>query len=304
MKIITNLNTKIKDETVICLGSFDGLHLGHQALIKNALLEANNRNIKSAVFTFSNHPASIITNKDEPNLLVDNKQKTTMLRDFGLDYLLMVEFNENIMKIKPEDFVKKILVDNMNVRKVIVGFNYRFGHKGKGNTEVLNELGDKYGFEVEILSPVMKYNQVISSTLIRSLISKGEIKDANKLLGFSYTIKGQVVDGKKRGKSMGFPTANLKLKNNYVIPRLGVYKTKTIVGSNEYLSVTSVGKNPTFKNDNKISIETYLINFDKNIYNENITVKFVNFIREEIKFENKDELIQQMKKDINYVLNK
>ncbi|MBS4539895.1 bifunctional riboflavin kinase/FAD synthetase [Clostridium sp. D2Q-11] len=298
MRIIENISNKINDKTVICLGSFDGLHRGHKTLIENVIKEAKQEGLKSAVFTFSNHPASIISNREEPKLLINNNHKTEILKKLGVDYLIMIPFSTEFMKMEPEDFVKNILVDNLKVQRIVVGFNYRFGYKGRGDTDLLKKLSEKYGFEVEIVSPIKYNGEIISSTVIRNLISEGNIKKANKYLDRYFSIEGKVIHGKKRGKGMGFPTANIDLNSNYIVPKLGVYKTETIYNSSKYDSVTSVGMNPTFENGEDISIETYLLNFDKNIYDEDIRINFIKHLRNEIKFQSKDELVRQMTLDV------
>lgn len=302
MKIINNINEKIQDQTVICLGSFDGLHRGHKTLIENVINEAREEGLKSAVFTFSNHPASIIANREEPKLLISNDQKIDILDNLGVDYLIMIPFSTEFMKIEPENFVKNILVDNLNVKRVVVGFNYRFGYKGRGDTELLKKLGDEHDFKVEIVSPIKYKNEIISSTVIRNLISEGRIEKANNYLDRPFSIEGKVIHGKKRGKSMGFPTANIELNSNYIIPKLGVYKTETVYNSCKYKSITSVGKNPTFGVNEDISIETYILDFDENIYDKNIKINFIEHIRDEMKFESKEELIEQMNLDLRYAL--
>lgn len=303
MKIIENINNKIEDETIICLGSFDGIHMGHKTLIKDVINDSKEEGLKSSIFTFSNHPASIISDKNEPKLLINNNQKIKMLKKLGIDYLIMIPFSIDFMKIQPEEFVKNILVDNLKVKRIVVGFNYRFGFKSKGDATLLKKLGQKYDFKVDIISPIKYNNDIISSTAIRNLISEGNIGKANKYLDRYFSIEGKVIHGKKRGRGMGFPTANIKLNNNYVLPKKGVYKTQTIYNSYNYNSVTSVGINPTFKTKSDISIETYILNFDKNIYNENIKINFIKHLRDEIKFKSKYELIEQLKLDVENSFN-
>lgn len=301
MKIIKNINEKIKENTVICLGSFDGLHIGHQTLIENVIKESKEENLKSVLFTFSNHPASIIPNKEEPKLIITNDEKVETLKKTGIDYLVMVAFSKEFMRMDPEDFVKDILVDNLNVKKIVVGFNYRFGYKGKGDTNLLKKLSDLYDFKVDIVSPIKNNGEVVSSSLIRKLILGGNIKKANKYLGRLFSIEGEVIHGKKRGKNLGFPTANIYLNNNYIVPKTGLYKTNTIYKSNRYNSLTNVGFNPTFERNRNISIETYILNFNKDIYNEEIKVEFLEFLRDEKKFNSKEELIEQMNSDIRSI---
>ncbi|MBS4536002.1 bifunctional riboflavin kinase/FAD synthetase [Clostridium sp. D2Q-14] len=303
MRIIENINNKIEDETVICLGSFDGIHRGHKALIEDVIKESKEKGLKSLVFTFSNHPASIISDRNEPKLLINNDQKIKMFQKLGIDYLIMIPFSIEFMKVAPEKFVKNILIDNLNVKKIVVGFNYRFGYKGKGTTRLLEELGIKYEFKVDIVSPVKYKGDVVSSTTIRKLISEGNVRRASKFLDRYFSLEGKVIHGKKRGRSMGFPTVNIQLSSNYILPKKGVYETETIYNSHKYKSLTSISINPTFECERDISVETYILNFNKEIYSENIEINFIKYIRDIIKFKSKDELIKQLKLDVNSISN-
>ncbi|MGO1367937.1 MAG: bifunctional riboflavin kinase/FAD synthetase [Senegalia sp. (in: firmicutes)] len=301
MEIIENINKQIKDKTVICLGSFDGLHIGHKTLIKNVMKKSKKENLKSVVFTFSNHPASIIPNKPEPKLIITNEEKIKILENIGIDFFIMIAFSKEFMQMKPENFIKEVLVKKLNVKRIVIGFNYKFGYKGKGDANLLKKLGEEYDFEVEVVSPIKNNEEVISSSIIRELILNGEIKKANKYLGRNFSIEGKVIHGKKRGKNLGFPTANIYLNNNYIVPKMGVYKTKTIYKSNIYNSLTNVGLNPTFEKNKEVSIETYILDFNEEIYDENIKIEFLYFLRSEKKFSSKEDLIKQMKLDVRAV---
>lgn len=300
MNIISYENNEaVKYNTAVALGNFDGLHIGHQILINTMTKSARERNLKSAVLLFKNHTRTV-TKDLKSGILTNYKQKIDILDDLGVDIVYTMDFNRDIMKLSCESFVENILVKKLRAKLVVIGFNYKFGYKASGDSIYLAKLGEKYGFEVIVLGPVYENGIIVSSTIIRKLIKNAKIKEATNLLGKPYTINGIVVDGKKRGTTMGFPTANLKLDSNYLIPKFGVYKTNTIFEGNKYLSITNVGKNPTFEGEN-ISIETHILNFNENIYGKKISVEFIDFIRDEKRFTNKDALKDQVMKDIEAV---
>lgn len=299
MKILNVNNTIYNEEVAIVLGDFDGLHTGHLALINAVKKEAKINNIKSSVLFFNNHTRSVTKKSKDLNLLSDNEQKLAILRELNIDIVYSINFNKEMMSLSGEEFVKKILLGKLNTKVVVVGFNYKFGHKASCDASLLKKFGEKYGFKVIVVAPVCIDGQLISSTLIRNLIKQGNIKKANKFLGREYSIKGKVIEGYKRGRRLGFPTANLKADGNFTIPKFGVYKTSTVVDNKKYLSVTSVGKNPTY-DEKDIKIETHLIDFKEDIYGQRLEIIFLEYMRDEIKFNSEIELINQISYDIKY----
>lgn len=300
MQVFINKDIKLNEGTAVSLGNFDGLHIGHKLLINTMKEKAKLHNLISSVFTFTNHTTRTISSNNFPNHIISNEKKIELIENLGINILYMMNFNEDVMNLSSEEFVKKYLVQQLNVKLIVVGFNYKFGFEAKGNTETLKLLGKKYGFEVIVLDPIYIEKDIISSTYIRNLIREGNIHKCNELLGRAYTIIGSVVNGKNRGRDLGFPTANIKLLDDYVIPKRGIYKTVTKVGNDVFLSVTSVGTNPTF-GKNETTIETYILDFNKNIYNEVIEVSFLDYLRDEIRFNNEHELIAQIEKDVRIV---
>lgn len=300
MDIITDKSIKIKGSTAIALGRFDGIHLGHQELISKVISKGEELSLIPAVFTFKNKSSNILKESRLAGSLIDDDRKKEVFRDMGIELLYIIDFNEEIRQMIPEDFVKDVLVDKLNAKVVVVGFNYRFGYKGKGTIETLKKYGEKYGFEVIVIEPVSIEDTVVSSTLIREFLLEGNINKVNKMLGRNYRLKGKVINGKGRGKSLGFATANIELNDFHILPKLGVYKTRTCYGNKVYLSITNIGDNPTFNND-KVTIETHIFDFDQNLYDSTIEVIFDEFMREEIKFNSKKELIHQINKDIKQV---
>ncbi len=301
MKIIINKDMKISDNTAVALGNFDGIHIGHKALIKSTIDKGKQKGLIPSVFTFNDHTSKLL-NKNLTGFLLSKSRKEEILKQIGVKLLYKIDFNEIIRHLCPEDFVKEILVNKINAKLVVVGFNYRFGYKGMGNAETLKKLGKKYNFDVDVIEPVVIDGDVVSSSLIRQLITKGHIEKANKMLGRNFTVEGSVIQGKSIGKTLGFPTANLELDCNYVIPKFGVYKTSTYYMGIKHRSITNVGYNPTFKSNN-VNIETHILNYEGDLYNKQIKIFFENFIREEMKFKDKDSLVYQIKKDISSIYN-
>ncbi len=289
-------------ETAIALGNFDGLHIGHKKLIKSMVEEAKELNLKPSILMFDNHSKSITSGK-APMCLTSKSQKDEIAKNIGVEVIYSIKFDQNLMKLQPEEFVKDILLDKLQTKLVVIGFDYRFGHKASGNAETMKELGKKYGFKVIILEPIYLNDILVSSTKIRELLNEGNLELANEMLGRNYQVVGKVIPGNKVGRTLGFPTANLDLLDNYTIPKHGVYKTKTTLNEKTYLSATSVGYNPTFDNY-KLKIECHIIDFKDQIYEEIISLDFVEYLRDELKFDKLDDLIEQIDNDIKNVISR
>jgi riboflavin kinase/FMN adenylyltransferase len=232
-----------------------------------------------------------------------NDTKVNILRSVGVEILCLVEFNKQVMQTTAEEFVLELL-NKYNMGGVVVGFNYRFGHKNQGNVELLKELGEKYSFKVEVINPLDFEQELISSSRIRALIERGDIIEANKMLFKPFMLSGRVVTGKKLGRTLGYPTANIQVDEKFVMPSSGVYYTNVKYNGDFYIGMTNVGYNPTVECTNEINVETYILNFDNDIYGEDIDVFFLERIRDEKKFSSLQQLIEQMKKDFHYVKGK
>lgn len=304
MEIINDkFDGELKGKTYIALGSFDGLHLGHMCLIDRCMELSREFGVNSMIYTFKNHPLSVVNPEAAPKLLMDNFTKQELLKDIGIDILCLTEFNENIMHMDGEAFVKQLL-SKFNMAGVVVGFNYRFGYKNHGNVELLLDLGKKYGFSVFVINPMDYDAELISSSRIRKLIEDGMIAEANHMMFKPFRLRGSVITGKQLGRKLGYPTANISVDERFVIPKPGVYYSNVRYNGEYYLGMTNVGYNPTVESTNKINIETYILGFDKFIYSEELDIFFIERIRDEIKFSSLEELITQMKKDYNYVKGK
>jgi riboflavin kinase/FMN adenylyltransferase len=298
-----NFKAKLEYKTYIALGSFDGLHLGHMGLINKTLELAKKNNVKSMVYTFKNHPLSIINNEKVPRLLMDNETKLNMLEQLGIDIVNLANFDVEYMKISPEAFIEN-MVKHYNIKGLIVGFNYRFGYKNSGDIDLLKEYSRKLDFELHVIESVTYEGEVVSSSRIRGLLNDGSVKEANKMLILPYRLKGEVIKGKQLGRTLGFPTANLKYDTNFQSLSTGVYFTVIEYDNSLYKGITSVGFNPTIEPvDDSIKIETYILDFDRYIYGEVISVYFISRMRSEVKFNSLEELTSQLKKDKEYAEN-
>ncbi len=285
-------------KTGVALGNFDGVHIGHQMLIENTVKSCRENDLSSIIFTFQNHPKNITNEPNSVKKIATWKEKIEVIESLGVDYLIAVEFDSRFKKMKPEDFVIKILIEKLNMKKANCGFHYRFGHKAMGNIALLKEMSTAFDFDLFVLEPVMIENILVSSTIIRELISTGKMEECTKFLGRNYSLEGTVISGKSLGKKMGFPTANILVNEDRVIPPNGVYITKCSINNNVYKSITNIGYNPTVGGDKRL-IETYIIDFNNEIYGKDLKIEFYKNIRCEIKFNGIEDLKNQISKDVN-----
>lgn len=297
MKIFNTLD-EIKDiePCAVALGNFDGVHKGHRELIMRAVETAKKHGIKSAVFTFSNHPKNLIPGCKKTKNIIYQEEKAVLIEQLGVDYLFNLEFTKDVLTMDPIDFIEDILVKKFRAAETFCGFNYRFGYKAAGDVKLLQEYGAKRGFIVNVIDPVIIDGEVVSSTLIRGLIKSGEVDECYKYLGRNYDIGGEVVVGNKLGKSLGFPTSNIMIDENMVTPPNGVYITYCIYNGKKYPSVTNVGVKPTVGIYKK-NMETHIFNFNKELYGKHIKVEFLKMTRDEVKFNSYEELSAQIARD-------
>lgn len=287
-----------KKKRYVALGVFDGVHLGHQKLIKLTVDKAKQNNGISIVVTFDPHPNKIIFPEKNVLLLTTIEERANLIKKLGVDILLVIKFNKIMQEMSPKDFIINILVDNLQAKELFVGFNYKFGFQGKGNVDCLKKYGKLYGFKINILKPEIKENIKISSSRIKEYIKSGSIKKAKGLLGHNITITGKIVSGKGRGKKvLNFPTANIKTSSDKIIPLNGVYLVEFIVDNQEYYGVMNIGFKPTFKETER-TMEVYIMDFDKKIYNKKVIVNILQKIREEKYFNTADLLKKQIENDI------
>ena len=280
---------------IICLGFFDGVHKGHQLLIHEGLLQAKRRGIAGCVYTFDVPPG-----KKTGGEITPLAHKKEILEEMGVDILYVDNF-KNLKATPPREFVEKVLIERLQAKGVVAGFNYTFGHKGEGETALLHEILDKHGVDAIEIPKIVIDGAGVSSRRIRKCINEGDMRAAEKLLGRPFYIQEKVFAGKKLGRTMAIPTINQSLPQNSVQMPLGVYVSRTTVEGKPYFSVTNVGKRPTVGEFDDITVETHILHFSKDIYNQEIKVEFLKMLREEKKFDSLEELKRQMQKDVQSV---
>lgn len=292
---ITNLTDTYKN-IVVALGTFDGVHIGHQNIIKTAIALAKKINGTSVVFTFSNHPLGIVCPEKCPLRIVENSYKEKLMEELGVDVLMNIPFTKEFLKLTPLEFLE-LLKNNLAPKYIVVGPNYSFGYGGQGKPSLLLTMEDKFGFKAEVSQAICIDNKIASSTRIRKLIAKGNIAETNKLLGKYFSIQSKVILGDQRGRVLGFPTANLTIPSGRAIPPNGVYAVYVIIKNKVYQAIANIGTNPTFNGLDR-HIEVHIFDFDQDIYNELIEVAFVEKIRNEQHFDGANSLIKQINCDI------
>ena len=299
IKIYNNFKiSKNHKNSILLIGNFDGLHLGHQKLFKLAKKYKKKNNLKIGVITFDPIP-KMFFNKSLLNYRISNlNQKIIYFKNFNIDFLIVKKFNLQFSKIKALTFIKEIIYKKLKANYIFVSNNFRFGNKREGSVKLLKSLQKKYNYKIINPNPLKKKNKIISSTLIRNLLSNGKIFDVNKLLKRNWAIEGIVKKGRGMGKKIGFPTCNIDL-NEYVIAKPGVYVVKVLQGKSKKTlkGIANLGYRPTF-NQKKIILEVNIFNFNRNLYNKKLTVQFIKFIRGEKKFKGIDQLRKQIKLDL------
>lgn len=301
MILIQNIDKNVEPGGIFALGNFDGIHLGHKEIIENVKKLAKKNKSYSGVIVFEPHPRKFFM-KDKNNFyLSDIKTKKYLLESLGLDSCIVLEFNEKLAKQNPEKFVEEIIFKKIKPSHLIVGYDFRFGNKRSGNSDDLLRLCSKYNISVSIVDKQLKDGTVLSSSIVRDLIQEGDFKKAELLLGHKWLIKGKVIEGDKRGREIGFPTANLNV-DEIIQLKFGVYAVEVIFDGKSYKGVSNYGIRPTFDGEN-ILLETHLLDFSGDLYGKDIIVSFVKFLREERKFEGINSLKDQIKKDSEEALN-
>ncbi len=313
MKVISlNGSSKLKfKRTCVAIGIFDGVHRGHQYLILKMIKAARRLRASPLVITFFPHPAHVLRPDIDLKYLNSLQDRFRFLSGLGVAYCLVVPFDKTFARIEPEDFIKKILVRQLGVKAIFVGEDFRFGKDRSGDIGLFKKLGPECGYAMHPVSALKQGRQVISSTRIRLLISAGKLKEAAALLGRPVSVSGPVIKGSRRGKALGFPTANVDYQQGTVplnskeqspaaiLPPKGVYLVKAHLGRKVYPALANIGTRPSFERQkDHLHLEVYILNFSKNIYGRHIEVQFIKRIREEKKFSSPQELIQQIQKDI------
>ncbi|MGW8250104.1 MAG: bifunctional riboflavin kinase/FAD synthetase [Anaerolineales bacterium] len=286
------------DNTWLTIGSFDGVHLGHQAIIHQLVSGAKQAGASAVAFTFHPHPAVVLGKRQDALLITDPEEKAFLLNKLGVDVVITYPFTKETAQLTAEQFVA-MLHDHLGLRRLFVGQDFALGHGREGNVSRLGELGEKSGYQVEVIPPVKNGDIVISSSQIRSRILNGEILQAERLLGRRYTLSGRVVPGDARGKMLGIPTANLSVSEERMIPKAGVYVCRAFIGGEAWGAVANIGVRPTFE-DGPVSprVEAHLINFNGDLYGLDLSLEFVDRLRDEQRFSSIQSLVEQIHTDI------
>ena len=296
MRYLTNLNSSHNKASVITIGNFDGLHLGHRKLIYTVKKLAIENAYESIVFSFHPHPHKLLNKKDFPGMIFSREEKRKRLEEIGIDTYIEYPFTKEFANYSAKEFVENILLKQLNAKIIVLGSNNKFGKNQEGNVNFLKERTSLWGLSVIEIPPVLHNDLVVSSSRVREELIKGNIEIVNELLSLPYIVKGTIVEGRKIGRQIGYPTANILPEKDRLYPPNGVYLTKTKYRNKTYNSITNIGCNPTVRGKNRI-IETYIDDFCQMVYGESICIKFYKWLREERKFSNLDELVEQLNSD-------
>ena len=298
MKLFESINEfQSTKKTILTLGTFDGVHIGHKKILERLTQNTENGKYESLVLTFFPHPRMVLQEKSEIKLLNTISEKSKLLEKSGIENLVIHPFNESFSRLTAEEFVHSILVNQFHIQKIIIGHDHRFGRNRTANIDNLIAFGAEYGFEVEQISAQEIQDVSVSSTKIRKALQDGNMSLANEYLGYAYFLTGEVVKGKQLGRTIGFPTANIQIKEDYkLIPKNGVYAVKTFISQKEVFGMMNIGFNPTV-NGQKQTIEVNLFDFDADIYGEKLEISLLKYLREEQKFGSVDLLKEQLNQD-------
>ena len=295
-------NAKIARPTVLTLGVFDGLHLGHQLIMQTVVERARAIGAVPTVITFEPHPRALLHPESAPPLLQTFDQKIEALGVLGIEQTIVIHFDQKFAQIRAEDFLRAVISERLHAREVYLGCGFAFGHDREGNIELLRTVSQSLGFFADEVPELRLRGRRISSSRIRELLQQGKVNIARRMLGRPYGVEGRVVRGAERGATLGFPTANLRPQNR-VIPRDGVYVTATLIDGQWRRSVTNIGTRPTFGSDNEISVETFVMNWSGDLYGDVVRVRFLHRLRSEKKFGSIDELKSQIEHDVTRASN-
>ncbi|MGZ4127772.1 MAG: bifunctional riboflavin kinase/FAD synthetase [Actinomycetota bacterium] len=285
--------------TVVSIGVFDGVHRGHQALMRTVIDKAKKLNATPVVVTFDRHPLAVIAPGSEPPLITTVPQRARVMGAVGIRALVILHFDDEMRHMSPEEFVRAVLVEGLGCVHVVVGANFRFGHQQAGTIETLTDLGARFGFGVTIFALQLgEEDEVVSSSLIRQHIAEGQVEQVAQELDRPYVLEGTVEHGASRGRDLGFPTANLEVHDRMVLPKLGVYAGWMSWQGQRYPAVVNVGLNPTFGDRDTPIVEAFIIDFDRDLYGEQIEIEFTHRLRDELRFPDADALVRQMHADV------
>ncbi|MDV7696072.1 bifunctional riboflavin kinase/FAD synthetase [Chryseobacterium soli] len=297
MKVFKNFKDYSSQKPLaLSLGMFDGVHLGHKSIIDALTKVGTQNNLETAILTFWPHPRFVFNPNEDLKLLNTIDEKKLLIEKYGVNNLFLKEFDDEFRNLTGEEFVRQILVDQLNVKYLIIGYDHSFGKNKSGNFALLQELSKELDFEVDQMEAINIHENNISSTKVRNALLEGNIKEANEMLGYSYSVSGKVVHGKKIGRTIGYPTANIETESIKLLPKKGAYIVEVYIKGQFYKGMLSIGTNPTVNGDS-LTVEVYILDFNEDIYGENITVQFRDFLHDEIKFEGLEKLIERLDED-------
>ncbi len=284
---------------VVTTGTYDGVHLGHKTIIKHLKNIAKKNNGETVVLTFHPHPRMVLQENSDIKLLGTIDERINSLEEAGIDHLIIIPFTKEFSRISSLEFVRDILVNQVGTKKLVIGYDHHFGRNREGSFEHLVEFGPMYGFEVEEIPAIDVKDVNVSSTKIREALAEGDISKAKEYLGRNYSLSGIVVAGEQIGRQMGFPTANIKIKESIkLIPEIGVYAVKVFHNENQHNGMLNIGYRPTIGNQNELSIEVNLFDFNANLYDEELKIEFISKIRNEKQFKDVGQLKEQLERDL------
>ena len=286
----------IDRDSVLTIGVFDGVHRGHQSLIAKVIAQADARGAASGVLTFRNHPDSVLNPNFQPQYITSVEERIRLLEELGVDFVVPVTFDMNVAGLRASKFAK-LLRSKLRMRGLVVGPDFAMGYRREGDVEALSLLGGKLGFSVSVVDLLSEGGDAVHSTSIRKAIVEGSVRNAAKKLGRNFSISGTVVAGAKMGRTLGFPTANVEVGPDMAVPGNGIYATMAFVDEERHMAATSIGTRPTFNGKGR-TIEAFLLGFDKNLYNRQLRLEFVQRLRDELKFESVEDLLKQMELDV------
>ena len=288
---------EFNSQSVVTVGTFDGLHVAHRKVLDTLVEKARAIESRSVVITFKPHPQEIIGRK-KVELLMTEEERVQMISDAGIDEILLLKFDRNFSLVTAEDFLAKLVYAKIGLHELVLGYNHTFGRGAQGTVEFARKVGDRVGFKVDFVDAVLIEEKVVSSSNIRKLLKESDLALANKMLGRPYSVEGLVIRGDGRGKLLGYPTANLRLVDKrLLIPSFGVYIVEVVVEGDRFVGLASIGVRPTFEDGGVVTLEVWIADFDKDIYGKHIKVSFIRRLRDELKFDSADHLVVQMDQD-------
>ncbi|MBE0539434.1 MAG: bifunctional riboflavin kinase/FAD synthetase [Ignavibacterium sp.] len=299
MQVFNSIKDLNKNKnTVLTLGTFDGIHPGHLKIIDKLVDCSKEKGCRNVVITFHPHPRTVLSSGNDVKMLTTQEERKDLLEKHGVDNFLTINFTKEFASLTAEQFIYDYLINRIGVSEIVLGYDHHFGKGRRGNVDLLKIIGAKENFIVTTVDAFYINDEIVSSTKIRNALINGELKKANRLLGRNYSFSGTVIGGDKRGRELGYPTANIKLSSQEkLLPAIGIYAVRVFLNNEKHIGLLSIGKRPTFYNEGEIVTEVYIYNFDREIYDEVVTLELVERLRGEEKFNSADDLISQMNKD-------